>query len=303
MFGNHFIYRNGIHFDESAPANEGPKNVSEAISAAKEAIGDKKETPEEKVVPKVPKEPKEEEVEEEVDPDALTEEEERHALELFKSLKDPAFRKNFVSMMANKAGVDEVNTPGEQRKAIKTIRDQINESIGEDFPTLAEKLAGVLEAAIKSEVDSRTKDLHEAEESRQVSAKRAEVTAGLEDAISFYEEVTPAVEKEFLKLQKIIPAPATLNRETMNVYSKMLLRQAADNIGFEIKKAGTKVTTTKVNSIDLDKRRERNLADARSRIASSGKSTNTGAESKPDRPLSIGEAIARAKESLAGKDK
>lgn len=293
MNNHHFIYRNGINFDESVDTADvteketkketkvdAKEGIRQALKDAEKELGpldekgetedeEESEKEEKKDAKKVAK--KEEEIEDEDDDEVDTQEID-NALRLFRALNDPKIGPAILQTMAKEAGITiEGSTKKEQKQLINTISEVVNEELGPEYKFLSEKLSRILNKIVPQIADEKVQEVKKAQETRDREEKGAKVTTALNEVFEQYQDVPTKVQKKFYSLlDEIPPNPSTDPKK----YFQRILNLATQETETTLVIKKGSVSSNEKNERTKD-RLLRNKRDAASRLASGGAETET----------------------------
>lgn len=312
MNSSHFIYRNGIHFDEKTDTTtiekeeketkvDAKEGIRQALKDAEDKLGpldgkaetEEEETEkEEKVEKKVAKKDKDNEVETEEEDDEVDTQEIDNALRLFRALNDPKIGPTILQAMAKEAGVTlEGSTKKEQKQLINTISEVVNEELGPEYKFLSEKLSRILNKIVPQIADEKVQEVKKAQETRDREVKGEKVTSALNEVFEQYQDVPAKVQKKFYNLlDEIPPNPSTDPKK----YFQRILNLATQETETTLVIKKGSVSSNEKNE-RTQERLLRNKRDAASRLASGGAETETSESSSASKQFKSNKAaIAQA---------
>ena len=269
--------------DEVIEKVEEKKTLSETIEDAAKKVEEKLEKKDEKVEKKEVKEDDEKEEEDEEDEDELSEEEQLHAKNLFKLLKNPTTQRQALETLVKAAGISDKS----DKEEVKTVKKTIKEVLAEKLPNykfLAGELGDALESILSDAIDEKTKDIKATLTKEAEDRQKAEVQTAQEKVFAEYAEVPDKVLVEMERItrtQELMPGKDM----TPEKYLRALVRIAADNVSIDLIKKDAK-TTKKENTMN------RNRTDAMSRLASARVTSEEG--KKVTQVKSLDDAINEA---------
>lgn len=266
-------------------------SLSDTIKAAMESAKPKEEVKEKKVEVKKEDATKEDK---KVEKKGETEEVSPEEIKAFKELKillsDPKTAKETLTILANKSGVNlrEVETKKEVKEAVKTITDELRDSLGDDFKFIADILGPGLEKVIKAEVSKGTESFKDYQRNQEVNKLQTEISDAVDSSFGKYEN-SNEFEADVHKLMDSFKRDGSISHAD---YFDNLLIIAAAKKGVLLIPKGTK----DIKKVDEVKAKA-NAKDAASRLASERNAevkTGVGVAKKMGLKESIEDAISQA---------
>lgn len=173
----------------------------------------------------------------------LNEEQLAHAKTLFKLLNDPERSKETIEVLARAAGIKmgEIETKKEETKAIKSIKEMIEEEMGDEYKFFGSKLGNAIEKVLKHAIDENTKDLRESTQNLTNTQIKSEAIKVQNEVLGEYAQVPAQVLREMLRIQK--DEEVSLGpKGNYKTFFKTCLNLAAENCGISLIKKGNSKT-------------------------------------------------------------
>jgi len=195
------------------------------------------------------------------DNSGLSAQEQKEARELYRLLKDKQTQKSTLTLLAQRAGLLQAETPKEVKAAKKELKDIVKETLGPEYGFLADKLSATMEAVLEQERQTTNELLNTV----QVDKIERETSSALDRLSRETKGESKKFEDRMIALMDRIKPSDNLS---VYEYLKDLYTLAS---------SGQRTASTKAAIADKIKR---NAGNAAERLQSRG----TGKEGKPGGP-------------------
>ncbi len=245
----------------SKSVDEAAAEVEKDFKEGEEAKEEKEEKEEEddKDEEKDDKKDDAESKDDEADEEELNAEEQIHAKNLFKLLKNKETAPQAIEIMVKAAGL-ELKSPEskkEEKEQKESIKDLIKTALGDKYSQFSEVFGPALESIITKFVDekveTKTKDIREEQQAIKLAEQKKEIKAAQLSVLSEYQEVPVEVLKEVLRMQtegEVRPGPKA-NNET---FFRGCLIHAAANLKTQLVLKGEKQESSKTKDNEPKKK-------------------------------------------------
>jgi hypothetical protein len=255
----------------------------------KEEVKEEKKEEKKEVKEEVKKEEKKEE--DELDPEKLA-----AAKQLFKVLSSPNadVQRAGLEALARAAGLklEKIETKAEVKEAKESLLDLLKGGLGE-YDFLSEKLAPILEKALKQMVAEETKDLRETVKTREEREVKDQIKIGYDAAFAKYDN-SSELQEEVLKVMDEFKPTGKMSHEA---YFNSCLLIAADRKDIELKKVSGKAETKETKEAK-EKKIEKSRNDVGSRVGSE-RAAEVKVQIKPSHGKGLNAAVQSAIDTLA----
>lgn len=188
-----------------------------------------------------------EEEESEQSEDDLTDADKKEGENLIRLLRNPQTAKATVEFLMKSSGITVTaeTTKKEESAAVKTIKAQIVEGLGEKYAFFADKLGETIQGVLEKAIEDKTKDIREKQQKDEEERITDKIAAAQRHVVEKYIDVPKKVLQEVMRIQtegEVRPGPKA-NHES---FFEVCLEMAAKNLDHKLtRKSSTSTTTTR----------------------------------------------------------